>query len=95
MQLKKAVLVAGAGGIIDEAAAAAAVRGAALYRPRVCSVSPSLACQVRGRWRRWMLYRDEKVAIVRLGFGTARRKMLLELSTNPKPFGTIVDRAAI
>jgi hypothetical protein len=71
MQLKKAVLVAGAGGIIDEAAAAAAVRGAALYRPRVCSVSPSLACQVRGRWRRWMLYRDEKVAIVRLGL--ARR----------------------
>jgi hypothetical protein len=37
----------------------------------------------------------QKLHIVILGFGTARQKMALERWTNPKPFGVIVDRAAI
>jgi hypothetical protein len=37
----------------------------------------------------------EKVAIVILRFGTARQKLVLGWWTNPKPLGTIVDRAAI
>jgi hypothetical protein len=37
----------------------------------------------------------QKWRIVRLGFGTARQKMVLERWTNPKPFGKIYNRAAI
>jgi hypothetical protein len=37
----------------------------------------------------------QKSRIEILRFGTARRKMVLERCTNPKPLGTIVDRAAI
>jgi hypothetical protein len=36
----------------------------------------------------------QKLRIVNLGFGTARQKLVLERWTNPKPLGTIVDRAA-
>jgi hypothetical protein len=32
----------------------------------------------------------KKLRIVILGFGAARQKMVLECSSNPKPFGTIV-----
>jgi hypothetical protein len=39
--------------------------------------------------------RCKKLRIVILGFGTARQKMVLERWTNPKPLGTIVDRAAM
>jgi hypothetical protein len=37
----------------------------------------------------------QKWRVVMLGFGTARQKMALERWTNPKPRGTIYNRAAI
>jgi hypothetical protein len=37
----------------------------------------------------------EKLRIVRLGFGTARQKRVLERWTNPKPLQPIWNRAAI
>jgi hypothetical protein len=37
----------------------------------------------------------KKLRIVRLGFGTARQKRVLECWTNPKPLQPIWDRAAI
>jgi hypothetical protein len=39
--------------------------------------------------------RCKKSRIVRLGFGTARQKRVLERWTNPKPLQPIWDRAAI
>ena len=49
------------------------------------------------RTRSWCVHHTAmpKLRIVRLGFGTARQKRVLERWTNPKPLQPIWDRAAI
>ena len=71
-----------------------------LWRPeseRVVSEHATLVERPRPRCACTAMKKQRIVILIYviLRFGTARQKMVLERWTNPKPLGTIVDRAAI